>query len=116
MRRLVVLSVALIVLTGCTPQQRDPDQIRRETAKATSEAARDTKAAVKGVEQGLRGKSTVNVNSASADDLKALPGIDGRTADRIVAARPYQDSTDLVKRHLITKAEYDRISDRIDAH
>jgi DNA uptake protein ComE-like DNA-binding protein len=112
----MVFSVALLVLTGCTTQQRDPDQIRRETAKATSEAARDTKAVVKGVADGLKERSTVNINSASADDLKALPGIDGRTADRIIAARPYQDSSDLVKRHLISKAEYDRISDRIEAH
>ncbi len=116
MRRLIVFTVALIAFTGCTSQQRNPDEIRRETAKATSEAARDTKAVVKGVEQGLKEKSTVNINSASADDLKALPGIDGRTADRIIAARPYDDSTDLVKRHLITKAEYDRIADRIEAH
>jgi DNA uptake protein ComE-like DNA-binding protein len=63
----------------------------------------------------LREKGPVNINRASAGDLASLPGIDEATADKIIAARPYQNSYELVKRHLITKAEYDRISNRIAA-
>lgn len=106
----------VVLLAGCTPQQRNPDAIREQTAKATHEAAQDTKAAVQGVVQGLREKGPVNINKASADDLKTLPGVDDATANRIVADRPYNDSSELVKRHVVSHAEYDRIAGKITAH
>ena len=60
--------------------------------------------------------NTININHSSADDLRSLPGIDDAAAHRIIAHRPYGDSDDLVKRHIISRAEYDRISGKIDAH
>jgi len=114
--RSTVFLFALIVFAGCsTPEKRSPDAIRENTAKSTAAATRDVKAVAKGVVEGLREKGPVNINRASAGDLASLPGIDEATADKIIAARPYQNSYELVKRHLITKAEYDRISNRIAA-
>jgi DNA uptake protein ComE-like DNA-binding protein len=117
MRRTVfLLTLALVAFTGCsTPEKRSPDAIRENTAKATAAATRDVKAVAKGVVEGLREKGPVNINRASADDLATLPGIDDATANKIIAGRPYQNSYDLVKRHLITKAEYDHIANRIAA-
>lgn len=110
----------VFLLAGCTPQQSSPDAIRERTAKATHEAAQDTKAAVQGVVEGLRDKGPdkgpVNINKASVDDLKALPGIGDETAHHIAAGRPYNDSSDLVKRRIVTRAEYDRIAGKITAH
>jgi DNA uptake protein ComE-like DNA-binding protein len=104
-----------LALTACTPQQRSPDEIRRDTANATSAAARDAKAVAQGVADGLRHGGTVNVNSASEKDLEALPGIDEHTARRIVDNRPYDHSDDLVKKHVISRSEYDHIADKITA-
>jgi hypothetical protein len=36
-----------------------------------------------------------------------------READRIIAQRPYDDAHDLVSRHVVPDAEFDKIRDRI---
>jgi len=108
------LSVPL-VLAGCTSHDRSPDAIRKQTARATSTAARDMKAFVQGVVEGVKQQRTININRSSVDDLKSLPGIDDAVAKRIIEQRPYSDSYDLVKRHLISRKEYDRISGKIEA-
>jgi len=116
MKRAWLCTIPLALIAGCTPQQRTPDQIQHETAKATREATQDAKAVAKGVMDGIRNQGPVDINKAPADDLKKLPGIDDEAARRIVGGRPYNDSSDLVRRHLITKDEYDRISDKVTAH
>ena len=115
MRFATLLPLALIAFTGCTPHDRSPDEIREQTARATSTAARDAKAAAQGVVEGLKQQRTLNINHASTDDLKSLPGIDDNAARRIIDHRPYTDSDDLVKRHVISRAEYDRIAGKIEA-
>jgi DNA uptake protein ComE-like DNA-binding protein len=111
---LFILGAGLAGLAGCTSNQNpNPDQIRQETAKATREAARDTKAAVQGVVDGLKKTAPVNINKASEADLETLPGIDAVRAHRIIANRPYAHSDELVKRDVITQAEYDRISSQV---
>lgn len=120
MSRWTACIFVVLLLAGCTPQQRSPDAIREQTAKATHEAAQDTKAAVQGVVQGLREKGPdtgpMDINKATVGDLKSLPGVGDSTAHRIVAGRPYDESSDLVKRHIVTRAEYDRIAGKITAH
>jgi DNA uptake protein ComE-like DNA-binding protein len=109
------LTLALLTAIGCTQAQRNPDAIRQDAAKATAEAKQDAKAVVQGVEDGLKTKGQVNINTATPDQLEALPGIDAARARRIIAGRPYQSSDDLLKRHLVPKAEYDRIAGRVVA-
>ena len=109
------LTLALLTATGCTQAQRNPDAIRQDAAKAAAEAKQDAKAVVQGVEDGLKTKGQVNINNATPDQLEALPGIDAARARRIIAGRPYQSSDDLVKRHLVSKAEYDRIAGQVVA-
>jgi DNA uptake protein ComE-like DNA-binding protein len=115
MRFAALLSVAVLALTACTPHDRSPDEIREQTARATSTAARDAKAVAQGVVQGIKRQRTININRASAADLKGLPGIDNDAAGRIIDHRPYSDSEDLVKRRVISRAEYNRIAGKIEA-
>ena len=115
MKTLALVSLVLFGLAGCTPHQRSPDEIREQTAHATSAAARDAKAVAQGVVEGLRQQHTVNINKASADDLRSLPGVDDATARRIIEHRPYSDSYDLVKRHIISREAYNRIAGKIEA-
>src|SRR6185312_6773272 len=104
-----------IALAGCTSHDRSPDGIREQTARATSTAARDAKAVVQGVVEGVKQQRTININRSSIDDLKSLPGVDDAVAKRIIEHRPYSDSYDLVKRHIISRKEYDRISGKVEA-
>jgi len=114
---LVFAAISLLAVSGCTHEDQGPtpDQIRQDTAKATRTAARDAKAAVQGVVDGLKKQKPVNINTASAGDLEALPGIDMARAQKIIANRPYGSSDELVKRRVLPQAEYDRIANQVSA-
>lgn len=115
MKLIALAPLVLVVLAGCTTHDRSPDAIREQTAHATATAARDAKAVAQGVAEGIKQQKTININKASADDLKALPGIDDDVAQRIIDHRPYNDSYELVKRRVISREEYDRISGKVEA-
>lgn len=115
MRRLLLMGLLVMGLAGCSHESRSPDAIRSDTANATAAAARDTKAAVEGVVDGLRRKGPMNINKASKDDLETLPGVTPGIADRIIAGRPYDTGADLYHRRIVSKAEYDRIAEKIQA-
>jgi competence protein ComEA len=57
----------------------------------------------------------IDINSASPDDLKALPGIGDAYSAAIIKNRPYVNKTQLVSRKVIPQATYDKISSRIIA-
>ena len=76
---------------------------------------KDAKAVAQGVVDGLKQKGPVSLNKAPETDLKTLPGIDQDAAQRIIEGRPYDDASELVKKHIVSKAEYDRIADKITA-
>ena len=81
----------------------------------TAAAVRDGKAVVKGVFDGLKTKGPVNINKAPIEELERLPGMDAAGARRIVAGRPYESGAELVKRRVVTKAEYHRIASQVVA-
>jgi DNA uptake protein ComE-like DNA-binding protein len=112
---LIALTMLVASVTACTNTGDNPDQIRQRTAEATETMRRDAKAVAEGMKEGMSAGKTVNINKASREDLVSLPGITEREADRIIADRPFADAHDLVKRHVLTEAEYARISDRIIA-
>jgi competence protein ComEA len=109
------MTFVLLTSVGCTPAQRDPEAIRQDTAKATTEASKDAKAVVQGVEDALKTKGSVDINKATPQQLRALPGINSAQVHRIIAGRPYASTDELVKRHLVSKTEYDRIADQVVA-
>ena len=71
--------------------------------------------AAMGTAQGTAQSKLVDINSASASDLDALPGIGESRAKAIIKNRPYSGKDDLLSRHVLTKSVYDGIKDKIIA-
>jgi DNA uptake protein ComE-like DNA-binding protein len=60
-------------------------------------------------------KEPLDINSASADELKAVKGIGPADAKKIVENRPYKTKDELVEKKVVSKATYDKIKGQIVA-
>jgi DNA uptake protein ComE-like DNA-binding protein len=60
-------------------------------------------------------KEPLDINSASAEDLKTIPGIGDAYAKKIVDGRPYKRKDELVQKKVVPQATYDKIKDQIVA-
>ena len=105
--------VLSLQLAGCTTQKPTPDEIRQRTAQTTEEIKKDTVAIAQGVREGLRSDKQVDLNSADRSQLASLPGFTTATADKVIEGRPYRSPDELVSRHIVSRAEYDRIANQI---
>lgn len=57
----------------------------------------------------------LDINTATADQLKSFPGIGDAYAKRIIDGRPYTAKNQLVTRGIIPQNVYDKIKDSIIA-
>lgn len=58
----------------------------------------------------------LDINTATPQQLKSLPGFGDAYVRRVIAGRPYTAKNQLVTRGVLPQSAYDKVSSRIVAH
>jgi DNA uptake protein ComE-like DNA-binding protein len=104
--RRIVLAVLILVL-GVGVAYSHP----QAAPTATPVSAKSTAAPQAAPKAG----DLVDINSATKDQLKALPGIGDAYSQKIIDGRPYRVKTDLLNKKIVPAATYAKIKDLIIA-
>jgi competence protein ComEA len=97
MTRILIALFALSLMSGMAMAQ----------AKSTKKAAKPEAAAASA--------DLLDINSATKEQLDALPGIGEAYSQKIIDGRPYAKKTDLVRKKVVPQATYNKIKDKIIA-
>lgn len=82
-------------------------------ASSAAQAAKTAPAETKKAAKAAVPAGAVNINTASKEQLEALPGIGPIKAQAIIAGRPYQKTEDIMKVKGIKQGIFNKIKDRI---
>ena len=121
MLKLSRLPIGLFALTVAGPVFAQPATTTTSPTPPSGAMAPAMPAAPKAPDSASRSTASVpkaglvDINTATAAELQALPGISDGDSAKIIHARPYAETNQLVSRHVVSEATYDKIKDHVVA-
>jgi competence protein ComEA len=111
--RILTVLCALCLFAGVTFAQTDQSE-----KKGTSDSSKKGKKSDTSSDSSSKKSSSkkIDINSASKEDLAALPVIGDATAQKIIDGRPYKSKHDLVTKNILSQDQYDKVKDQLVAH
>ncbi len=107
--RLIALYLSLLLAVSALP-------LFAQSAAPSGSASSKSTQASKPTSSATSPSQKIDINSATKDQLDALPGIGSAYAQKIIDGRPYNSKRDLLTRKIVPQSTYDGIQEKIIAH